>query len=267
MPAIQPARLKHQTAQLAYVFEQPELFLKALYNLLNFYADRTHRTGQGGVPEALLESFQVSGPVLREIIFELRPIARTKPQATMLLSQTIWQQPILEYRLIASALIGQIPPSQPEEILQVIQGWLEMKPEDRIMQTLIDQGMIRLRHEQALVYMDVVKDWLTRSEFEYQRYGLWALYYLAIDPDYRNLPEILHLLTPFLRNIPNELRPDILNVLQNLAHYAPQETAYLLRQNLNRSDASDIAWLTRQLVQEFPKPIQDNLRESLRANQ
>jgi hypothetical protein len=265
MPAIQPARLKHQTAQLANVFEQPEQFLKALYNLLNFYADRTHRAGQGGVPLPLLESFQVPGPVLREIIFELRPIARAKPQATMLLSQTIWQEPSLECRLIASALIGQIPPSPPEEIIQVIQEWLEIKPEDRIMQTLIDQGMVRLRREQISVYMNVVKDWLSRSEFEYQRYGLWALYYLAIDPDYRNLPEILHMLTPFLRTIPNELRPDILNILQNLAHYAPQETAYLLKQNLNRSDASDIAWLTRQLIQEFPQPNQDNLRESLRA--
>ncbi len=113
--------------------------------------------------------------------------------------------------------------------------------------------------------MDVVKDWLSRSRPEYQRYGLWALYYLAIDPDFQNLPEIIHLLTPFVRTIPNELRPDILNILQNLAHYAPQETAYLLRQNLNRSDATDIAWLTRQLIQEFPQPIQDNLRESLRA--
>jgi hypothetical protein len=265
MPAIRPARLKHQTAQLASVFEQPEQFLKVLYNLLNFYADRTHRPGQGGVPLPLLESFQVPGPVLREIIFELKPIARTKPQATMLLSQDIWQQPILEYRLIASALIGQIPPSPPQEIIQVIQEWLEIKPEDRIMQTLIDQGMLRLRHEQAFVYMEVVKEWLSRSEFKYQRYGLWALYYLAIEPDYRNLPEIFYLLSPFLRSIPNELRPDILNILHNLAHYAPQETAYLLRQNLNRSDVSDIAWLTRQLIQEFPQPIQDSLRESLRA--
>ena len=154
---------------------------------------------------------------------------------------------------------------QQEEIVQVIQEWLTIKPEDRIMQTLVEQGLTRLRHEQILVYMDVVKDWLSRSGFEYQRYGLWALYYLATDPDYRNLPEILYLLTPFLRSIQQELRPDILNIFQNLAHYAPQETAYLLKQNLNRSDASGVAWLTRQLIQEFPQPIQDNLRESLRA--
>jgi hypothetical protein len=50
MPAIQPARLKHQTARLAAVFEQPEDFLKALINLLNFYADHTHRAGQIVVP-------------------------------------------------------------------------------------------------------------------------------------------------------------------------------------------------------------------------
>jgi hypothetical protein len=266
MPAIQPARLKHQTAHLAAVFEQPEDFLKALINLLNFYADHTHRPGQGGVPLILLESYQVPGPVLREIIFELKPIARAKSQATLRLSQFIWQEPNLECRLIAAALIGQIPPFPPEQTVDVIQEWLEIKPEDRIIQTLIDQGMGRLRREQTAYYLDMVKEWLSRSSFDYRRYGLWALYYLAVDPDYRNLPEIFNLLTPFLRSIPNELRPDILNILQNLAHHAPQETAFLLKQNLNRSDASDITWLTRQLIQEFPQPIQVNLRESLRSN-
>jgi hypothetical protein len=264
MPAIQPARLKHQTAHLAAVFEQPEEFQKALVNLLNFYADHTHRAGQIVVPLPLLEAYQVPGPVLREIIFELKPIARAKPQATLQLSQYIWQEPILECRLIASALIGQIPPFPPEKPAQLIQEWLETKPENRILQTLIDQGMSRLRREQTLFYLEMVKEWLSRSSFDHRRYGLWALYYLAIDPDYRNLPEIYYLLIPFLRSIPNELRPDILNILQNLAHHAPQETAYFLKQNLNRSDASDIIWLTRQLIQEFPQPIQENLRESLR---
>ena len=265
MPAIQPARLKHQTAYLASVFEQPEEFRKALSNLLNYYSDHTHRPGQGGVHSTLIESYQVPGQVIREIIFELKPIIQAKPQVTLQLSQFIWQEPVLEYHLIASALIGQISPFPPDQVIHTIQAWLEAKPEDQIMRALINQGMLRLRREQTTTYLEVAQEWFSRSSVEYRRYGLWAFYYLAIDPDYRNLPEVFHLLTPLLRSTPNELRPDILNITQNLAHYAPQETAYLLKQNINRSDAPDIAWLTRNLIPEFPQSIQANLREALRS--
>ena len=265
MPAIQPARLKHQTAHLAMVFEQPEEFRRALNNLLHYYTDHTHRPGQEGVLSPLIESYQVPGQVIREIIFELKPIVQAKPQATLQLSQYIWQEPVLECRLIASALIGQVSPIPPDQVIRIIQECLEAKPEDQIMRALINQGMVRLRREQTAMYLDVAQEWFSRSGIEYRRYGLWALYYLAVDPDYRNLPEVFHLLSPILRSIPNELRPDLLNITQNLAHYAPQETAFLLRQNLNRSDAADIAWLTRNLIPEFPQSIQENLRKALRA--
>jgi hypothetical protein len=265
MPAIQPSRLKHQTAHLASVFEQPEEFRRSLNNILNYYSDHTHRPGQGGVYSPLLESYQVPAQVIREIIFELKSIIQTKPQATLQLSQYIWQEPVLECHLIASALIGQVPPFPPDQIIQIIHEWLEAKPEDLIMRAIINQGMLRIRREQTTLYLDLAQEWFSRSSIEYRRYGLWALYYLAIDPNYRNLPEVFHLLAPLLRSIPSELRPDILNITQNLAHYAPQETAYLLRQNINRSDATDIAWLTRNLIPEFPQSIQDNLRKALRT--
>jgi hypothetical protein len=129
-----------------------------------------------------------------------------------------------------SALIGQIFPEKPA---QLIQEWLETKPEDRILQTLIDQGMSRLRREQTAFYLEMVKEWLSRSSFDHRRYGLWALYYLAIDPDYRNLPEIYYLLIPFLRSIPNELRPDILNILQNLAHHASRNSLLLNKTSID----------------------------------
>jgi hypothetical protein len=257
--------LKHQIAQLILDFEQPEQFIRSLHNLLNFYADRTHRAGQGGVPVPLLEVYQVPGPVLREISYELKPIARKKPEATLTLSQRLWQEPILEFRLLACSLLGQVNPAPPTQVTLVIQEWLDVKSEERIIQAILYQGMTRLRQENKTFYLELIKRWLSDSRTAYQRYGLWGLYYLAIDPDYHNLPDIFILLTPFLRSVPNELRPDILNILQNLAHYAPQETAYLLRQHLNKSDESDIAWLTRQLIPEFPPNLQEKLRQSQRT--
>jgi len=54
MPAIHPARMKIQVARLGEKIRQPEVFVRELHNLLDFYADRTHRPGQFGEPPPLL---------------------------------------------------------------------------------------------------------------------------------------------------------------------------------------------------------------------
>jgi len=265
MPAIQPARLKHQTAQLTQVFAQPDQFLKILHHLLNFYADHTHRPGQGGEPTPLIEAYHVSQPVLREILFELKPFSRSDPQSALILCQRLWAEPILECRLIACAILGQITSISAQQVLLVIEEWVEIQPEDQIMQVLLDQGLTYLRQAHSTLLMSAIKEWLSDTKQFLNRCGLWELYFLAIDPNFHNLPEIFRLLTPFIRSIPVDLRPDILVILQKLVHHAPQETAFLLRQNMTSSDTSDIAWITRQLINEFPKHIQDGLRESLRS--
>jgi hypothetical protein len=265
MPAIQPARLKHQTAQLTIVFEQPDLFIKALFNLLYLYADHTQRPGQGGEPTPLLESFRVPQPVLREILFELKSSSRLNPQAALSLCQRLWAEPLLEYRWIASAMLGQISALPPQQVLQVVQEWLEIKPEDTIRQVLLDQGLIYLRQERSEFLMTAIKEWLSNPKLYLNQCGIWALYFMATDPNFHNIPEVFYLLTPFIRSAPNELRPDLLNIMHKLAHYAPQETAYVLRQNIDIFDSSDTAWIARQLIHEFPKPIQESLRESLES--
>jgi len=265
MPAIQPARLKHQTAQLSEVFEQPDLFLRNIHNLLRLYADRTHRTGQAGEPPPILESYRVPQPVLREIILELRPHVLSNPQAALVLCKFLWAEPVLECRLLSSALLGQIPPIHPQLVLEPIQEWLETQPEDRVLKALLDQGFVRIRLEQPEFLKGVIQEWLLHEKTFFIRCGLWALLFTAIDPSFHNLPEIFHLLTPFIRSVSKELRPDILNILQELAHYAPQETAFLLRKNISRPDSSDTAWITRQVIHEFPMPIQESLRNALRS--
>jgi hypothetical protein len=265
MPAIQPARLKHQTAELSAFFEQPELFLRVCQNLFELYADRTHRAGLSGEPSPLVESLRIPSPVLKETLYELKPYIIAKPQAALELCQALWMKPILEYKLLAAGMLGQILPEPPQKVLQVIQDWLEKKPDDLLLKALLDQGLLRLRNEQVEALIDHVKTWFSQEELFFRRCGLWAVCYTALDPNFHDLPALFHLITPIIRTVPPELRPDILNILRKLAHHAPQETAYLLRHNISRPQSTETAWLTRQLLSEFPPPIQESLRVALRS--
>lgn len=265
MPAIQPARLKHQTAQLAECFEQPDRFVRTLHDLLNAYSDHTQRPGQGGEPTALLDSYRVPQPVLREIFFALKPLIRDKPEATLNLCQRLWKEPNLEFRVIASTMLGQVEHISAKKVMELVHEWLEEEPEDHILWAVLDHALAHIRHEQPALLIDVIKDWLSNKKLFYVRCGLWALLFLGVDVKFPNLPEVFHLLTPFIRSVPRELSPDIQNILWKLAKYAPEETAFVLRQLIDQTGSPDTAWLIRQVIHEFPRSIQDSLRQSLKS--
>ena len=78
MPAIDLARLKKQTAQLANLFDQPSDFLRELKEILDFYVNRTLRS-QGVAPSSVLPTYRTPSVVLRQIETELRPVVGSNP--------------------------------------------------------------------------------------------------------------------------------------------------------------------------------------------
>ena len=66
MPAIDLARLKKQTAQLADLFDQPSAFLRELREVLEFYVNRTLRS-QSVAPSSVLPTYRPPVVVLRQV--------------------------------------------------------------------------------------------------------------------------------------------------------------------------------------------------------
>ena len=64
MPAIDLARLKKQTAQLADLFDQPGAFLRELREVLEFYVNRTLRS-LSVAPSSVLPTYRTPVAVLR----------------------------------------------------------------------------------------------------------------------------------------------------------------------------------------------------------
>ena len=161
MPAISPARLKIQTAQLADVFSEPAACVRYLHNILDQYADRTYRHGQSGEPLPLIQAYRVKTPVLKQIILELSPLAATEPQQALALCDALWEQPVLEFRLLAADLLGQIPPFPPEPIINRILVWIQKGTEARLIETIIAKGMIRLTKENLPIVINLAENWIS----------------------------------------------------------------------------------------------------------
>lgn len=263
MPAIRPAILKQQSALLANEFSQPELYLRSLHHLLDQYANRAFRPGQSGQPKPLLLSYDVPAPVLRQLLQDLEPKARQDPAAGLALSKLLWDEAYLETRTLAAGLLGKIP-ADPEQILNQLRDFLQTAVNDRVITSLLDQGLLWLRHTNPDRIIEQAGAWLSsRDEFE-QSLGLRVLLPLIAQPVYENLPVFFKLLEPLICEAPTGLRMDLVEVVEVLARRSPSETAYILRENLGLSMCATTAWLTRQVLPAFPPEIRASLRESLR---
>lgn len=270
MPAIHLPRLRQQTAQLAQYFTQPILFVAQLHQLLDYYSDRVRRPGQSGEPPTLLKSYHAPKPVLRQIIAELTPLVEADPEHAFVLIDELWQQPYLEIRWLAAALLGAIPPHSPQEILDKVQTWLDPAftgasiMDDELLEAILSHGLEGVRQASPPLLLAQIQVWLESDNVWQRLAGLRALKTLLTASDYENLPVCFRLLAPYARHAPLRLRADIVQILRLLAQRSPKETAFFLRQSVDAPDSPDAASITRQCLSAFPPDLQDGLRATLR---
>jgi hypothetical protein len=265
MPAIQPARLKQQATLLAESFGDPGGYVRSLHHMLDFYSDRSRRPGQSGKPSPLIMAYNVKLPVLRLILQSIQPLALENPDEALALCDALWEEPYLEFRLMAAMLLGLIPPQPPETITRRLNDWITSDLEENLIEALLENALVRLYQEAPNTIIQMIQGWLESPLPFYQQVGLRALLPLIWNPEFDNLPVCFRLLQSLVRSAPPVLRPDVLDVLGAMARRSPQETAHFLRQTLGTPKAVDTAWLIRQTLHEFPEGIRSNLRKTVRG--
>ena len=266
MPAIQPQKLKEEASQLTQWFTEPTEFLRRLEDRLEFYADRTRRPGQSGAPPPLLPAYQVPQPVLRQVERAIRPQARENAQAALALADAMWEKKMLEYKLLAAEILGQVTPQPPEPIVERLIRWANNTQEDRLLDALFKNGLQRVRLENPESFLPQVQEWLQSSEEEKQILGLRALRAISSDPSFGNLPRVFKLITALSYAPPPDLQPFLRNVVQALARRSPKETAFFLQQSFQVSKDPGTAWLIRQTMDIFPNTVQDELRTTMKKS-
>lgn len=267
MPAINLPRLRVQANQLSENFDKPEAFVSALHDILEFYSDRSYKHGQSGTPPPLSPSYKVPKPVLRHIILILKPLIESQPNQAIVLCDELWQESYVEFRFLTAFILGLIPSDHADMVLERIERWGQMDIEEQVFTCLMQDGLSGIRRGAPDSLLRLVENWMSSSEITSQQIGLRAISPMLDDPDFENLPIFYRLLTPYVRSVSSDLRSDVLDVIKDLAHRSPKETAYFLRQNLELSDSKDTAWMIRNSLSEFPESSRNNLRIALRNNQ
>lgn len=267
MPAINLPRLREQVNQLAEYFDKPDVFVSALQEILEFYADRSYKPGQSGTPPPLSPSYNVPKPVLRHIILILKPLIESQPNQALELCDELWQESYIEFRTLTAFILGLIPSDYAEMVLDRIERWGRMDIEEQVFSCLMQDGLGSIRRGAPDSLLTLVETWMSSSETTSQQMGLRAISPMLDNPDFENLPVFYRLLKPYVRSVSSDLRLDVLEVIKDLARHSPKETAYFLKQNLELSDSKDTAWMIRNSLNEFPESSQNNLRIAIRNKQ
>lgn len=264
MPAIQPTRLSFEVAGLLEHFDDPDVFVASLQNLLDFYADRTLRSSQVIDSAPLLKSYRVPKPVIRTIERELAPLIAANPENALILADELWERRWLETRLLAISILGQIPVDDPAPIAGRARKWGSTCKEERVIKTLAREGIERLRQDRFENYIQLLDDWYASGELSQTLLGLRSTPTLLKSNDFDNLPLVFRWITPLVREPDLELMDDLSVVLRSLAASSPNETAYFFRQILSSSSSDRAAKLLRKVVDEFPHEKQQPLIDEIR---
>jgi len=249
---------------LAEHFNDPPAFVRSLHHLLDYYAERTSHSGQSGTPAPLLTAYKVRPPVLRMLLRELIPKVEDNPEEGLVMCDALWQEPVLEFRSLATMLLGQIPPACHNQIINRVKGWIKPELENFLIDELLTNGLMRIRKGEPQSIFYLIENWLGSENVFEKQLGLRALLPVIYDPDYENLPAYYRLINPLTRKIHPALRNDMVDVLIALAKRSPKETAYFLRQSLEISSGRDTSLLVRQTLPAFPTETQESLRSALR---
>src|SRR5215213_698798 len=230
MPAIDLARRKKQTAQLADLFDQPVVFLRELREVLEFYINRTLRS-LSVAPSSVLPTYRTPVVVLRQIEKELGSIAERQPIQALELADALWDEGWLETKLLAAFLLGRIPP-QEERLLARLTAWTQAVRDPSVRAALLTTSLTRLRRETPNLFLILVKEWLHPARQRMWSNGIQALVPLISSEDFDNLPPIFETIEPILKASPAALQFDIQELLITLYRASPDETTFFIHQVL-----------------------------------
>lgn len=262
MPAIDLERLRKQASRLADFYFLPDEFMKHLREMLNSYVNHTLRTKENVAPGSNLKTYRTPAAVIAQIENELRAKAEDNAVFTLDLVDLLWSEESLEARLLASYLLGCIPPEE-EDLLPRITSWLGQTRDSQIRSEILSTSLSRMRKETPQQFLSLIRELLHPNRTLSWSNGIQALLPVIAETSYTNLPALFDMIEPVIINAPPALQSDITELIIALYRASASETVFILRQILADPENTSTAITLRRISRDFPPSLQREIREAL----
>ncbi len=266
MPAVQLSRLAQQIDVLVWQFTRPADFLLRLRDLFEYYADRVFKAGQAVPPETMAPAFHIPPIIMRQLEVELRQSCIQHPAAAFALADVLWAESMLEYRVLATIILGLIPLHPPEPVLERIRAYATPRTDSYIIEALLKNSGRSLRREAPDLWIMLIESWANAPSYANQNMALKAIMITTQDENFKNFPPLFRIFSGILQVGPSALQAEMQITLMALLKYSPKETVYLLRQVLLLTTSPTTQRLVRLSLSHVPPEYQNSLRQALQSH-
>lgn len=263
MPAVSLSKLKTQVDLLLRLWQQPDELVQNLAKMLEYYSDQLYQAAEQTRQTPSLPAYRVPAVILRQLELELGRAAAADPQQGLAVAESLWQQNFLEMRQLSASILGALPAAVFPAVIRRLSSWSSTDIPSDVSINLLGRASRQMRRLAANQWLEVIRNWLQKSEPALQILGLHALVSLVEDTEFTNLPPIFSTLSPMIQNSPPNLAAELLPLLNALCRRSPAETTYLFRKIAATSPRPETLRLLRRALPALPLENQQSLKPVL----
>ena len=259
MPAINPTQLEKQITAALSVKADPPLCVRKLYEILEFYADRTRRSVKAADMLILGKVLRVPQPVLQAITRSIQTELDYSDGLRLKTSLMLWDMNYRETRMVAVSLLSGVDPAL---VMENFENWAADCDDEEVLHWMAAEGLKLSNRPLEDIPWKGLNAWLRHPAPTVQHLALISLLELvqgsARD---EHFPRVFRL----LRAVPGNMSKTSLVALQDLlwalADRSPQESAQYLLDEFKRDQ--DVRNLIEKTLGAFPQALQEELRQVL----
>lgn len=259
MPAIDPERLKSQIDRLLEVVGDPVALQSGCIELLDFYADHTHKSIAIGEADETYRVFGAPKPLMRALSFGLRSRLAEHPTYAFPAAAALWEAGYRETCTLASAILGEL---NGEDVQVWAETWALTCDDQIAIEELANQGLTSWRRADPTRFLGRVKLWLGSTQKELQLFGLLALLSAVEDPSFEDLPTVFRLLDRTSGTFDGVLFHVLGRLINALSRRSPAEAVRFLMDELVHG-TEGTKRLIRNIKENLPAHQRDLLERAL----
>ncbi len=260
MTAVNPTRLRFQIEGVMHFFTSPEEFHQRLRGLFELYANRALKFGDSAGFRPLIPMYHLPKPLTRQLDIDLDRKIQDDPESAIRLADELWQDSYYEVKQTAITILGLTPIETPGPVIDRLNAWIDDELDASLVKELFSNGTRQLQIHFVDAWEGYLSTHLESTDPEMLSLGIQGLIEGIKNPQFKNLPAIYRLISPFIRNPHPDIIRDLVKLIGVLAELSPTETGFFLRQTLSLYKSAETDRLVKQSLAFFPPEIQTDLK-------
>ena len=264
MPAVNLIQLRAQLNKLLWNFTDPEAFRRELLELLEKFSYTAYRSGTDTLGGMTRPELQISQIVTRELNLALLPVIREQPVSAMAICDRLWNDEDISICMIGSRILGEIPIEQADMVLDRAGEYAMTGVKRLTTRALLRNASATILRTDPNILLRKVRNWYVDTDPKKHLLCIEGIAILAEDSSFENLPALYTLTEALLEEADSKSAGSLAGVLSVLLKRSPQETVYIIRNQLKTHPTVTLRRIVRKLLPEIPESSRDSIKTALR---